>query len=363
MVTVNGLENLGYTPEVAQEAEPYISEGYIIARVTQELRQRYLIRTEALEVSAEVSGRMMHRANTRSDFPVVGDWVAVTLHDNNSHAIIHHILPRKTILQRRSPGKRIEQHIIATNIDAVFILLPLNQEWTRGTLERYLILVRQSGAQPYVLLSKRDLCTEEKANEIIKLVESVVNSSELILSYSLYCPEDIAHISSLLRPGVTFCLLGPSGAGKSSLINALVGKEILATGEVRSYDAKGRHVTTIRQLVVLEAGGILIDTPGLRELGLWEIEDGLIETFDDIVTIAEGCRFRDCTHTHEPDCAVRKAVEEGELSSERYQNYIRYQKELLELSSAIDPGKRKKQRELEKKRIAEEKSKYHRRNK
>lgn len=348
------LEDLGFTPELAEAGTQYVAEGTTLARVTQMVKQRYLIRTVECEVPAEVSGKFMYTARSREDYPVVGDWVAVTLHDQNTHAVIHHVLPRRTVLQRRAPGKRIENQIIATNIDAVFILFPLNQSWTTRALERYLILVRQSGATPYVFLSKRDLCTDEEVNKIVSQVQSIVGEN-IVYAYSLLNPEDIKYIGSFIHRGTTFCLIGPSGAGKSSLINALVGKEILPTGEVRDYDAKGRHVTTWRQLVLLEKGGILIDTPGMREVGLWQTEEGLSETFDDIVEIASECKFRDCTHTHEPNCAVRRAVEEQRLSEERYQSYIHYQQELQELATHLNPKQLKEQREFEQRRNREEK--------
>ncbi|MCX7983935.1 MAG: ribosome small subunit-dependent GTPase A [Bacteroidetes bacterium] len=348
------LEDLGYTEEVAKCAEPYHAGGYTIARVTQMVKQRYLVRTEALEIPAEVSGRFMFTSRTREEYPVVGDWVAVTLHDQDTHAVIHHVLPRRTVLQRRAPGKRIENQIIATNVDAVFIIFPLNQSWTPHALERYLILVRQSGAQPYVFLSKRDVCTDDHVRDVLGRI-STVCANETVSAYSLYDAADIHYIASFIHRGTTFCLIGPSGAGKSSLINALVGKEVLPTGEVREYDAKGRHITTKRQLVVLEKGGVLIDTPGMREVGLWQAEDGLWETFDDILEIGTACKFRDCTHTHEPQCAVRKAVEEKILAEDRYNSYIRYYQELHELATHLNPKELKERRELEQRRSKQEK--------
>lgn len=349
------LEDLGYTRALETEAKGFLEEGYTLARVTSELKLRYLVRTETAELPATVAGKIMYHAQSRMDYPAVGDWVAVRLLDNNSHAVIHNILPRRTILQRRAPGKRVENQIIATNIDAVFIVFPLNQPWTPRALERYLITVRQSGARPIVLLSKRDQVSDETVKSILDAIRPVCNN-ETILPYSLFNQEEIAAIASNIQRGVTFCLLGPSGAGKSSLINALVGQEVLPTGDVRPYDAKGRHVTTQRQLVLLETGGILIDTPGLREVGLWDAYNGLEETFADIFEVANDCHFRNCTHTHEPKCAVRAAVERGDISNERYTSFIHYQEELRDVQANLDPKRAKEQREQQKKKFRHQNS-------
>ena len=320
------LEELGYNPFVAQHMHDFTEQGFNIARITEEYRGRYTIRNEQFEIPAEVAGRLMYRAETRLDYPAVGDWVAVTTYDGNTHAIIQKILPRRTILVRKAPGKSAESQIIATNMDCVFILQALDREFNPRKLERYLIIVRESGVVPIILLSKRDLCPAE----IIPLIvdeAKIVASNVPVIAYSIYENDDIAHIASFIKLGLTFCLIGPSGVGKSSLINRLVGKELLVTGETRIYDAKGRHITAMRQLIVLEHGGILIDTPGMRELGLWDVSTSLDETFNDIEELAVGCFFRDCTHTHEPHCAVRKAIEDGELEEERLENYIRLQRE------------------------------------
>ncbi len=350
-----GLEILGYNSQLATYAQEGIIKGFCPARVTQELKQRYLVRTEKAEIPAVVAGRIMHKATSREDYPVVGDWVLVSLYDDQTHAVIHEILPRKTILQRKAPGKRLENQPIAANVDAVFIIFPLNQDWTTRAVERYLILVKQSDAIPYIFLSKKDLCADDRLHEIIQSLKPICSDIELY-AYSLFNSNDIAHIASVIKSGTTFCLLGPSGAGKSSLINALVGKEILATGEVREYDAKGRHVTTSRQLIVLEKGGILIDTPGMREIGLWQMEEGLYETFDDIMNLSQECHFRDCTHTHEPGCAVCLALEEGRLSQERYNSFIQYQREINDIEKHLNPKELKELREQKKKKLKQEKN-------
>lgn len=306
------LENLGYNPFIEQHARQFTAQGLVIARITEEHRGHYIIRNDQFEIPAEVAGRLMYHAEARIDYPAIGDWVAVTTYDENTHAVIQAIVTRRTILTRKTPTKRVESQVIAANIDYVFTLQTLDREFNPRKLERYLVVARGSEAAPIVLLSKKDLCPSEIIRPILDEAKTLV-SNVPVVAYSIFDDEDIARIASFIKPGLTFCLIGPSGVGKSSLINKLVGRQVLVSGETRQYDAKGRHLTTTRQLNVLEHGGILIYMPGMRELGLWDVSASLDETFDDIKEFSTGCFFRNCTHTHEPHCAVKKAVEEGEL--------------------------------------------------
>jgi ribosome biogenesis GTPase len=342
------LEELGCTPEILQQAEKHMSEGFSLARVIEEHRQSYAIRNEQLEMTARIAGRIMYRAHSRNDYPAVGDWVLASVHDTEKQAVIHEILPRTTLLERKAPGKRTENQIIAANIDYVFIVFPLDRTFTPGKLERALVLVRESGAQAVAALSKRDLCSPEALPDILKESQAICGQVPLI-AYSILDAESLRTMAALIRPQKTYCLIGPSGSGKSTLINILVGSEILPTGDVRAFDAKGRHTTSMRQLLVRKGGGIFIDTPGIREIGLWQTDSGLQETFDDIEALAQNCRFRDCTHTHEPQCAVRRAVEEGSLPTDRHERYIEFRKELHLLDSKIVQGKAKKTSEKERK--------------
>jgi ribosome biogenesis GTPase len=335
------LEELGCTPEILRHAEKHIKKGFSLARVVEEHRQRYSIQNERFEMTARIAGRMMYRAASRNDYPAVGDWVLASGYENREQAVIQYILPRTTLLERKAPGKRTENQIIATNIDEVFIVLPLDQTFNPGKLERALVLVRESGALPVVALSKIDLCPPEKLPSILTEAQTACGRIPLI-AYCAFDAGSLRDLCLLIRPKKTYCLIGPSGSGKSTLINILIGSEILPTGEVRSFDAKGRHTTSARQLLVRAAGGIFIDTPGIREIGLWETGSGLQETFDDIDQLAQECRFRDCTHNHEPLCAVRRAVEEGSLSPGRHEHYLHLQKELHRLDSKIVQGRGKK---------------------
>jgi ribosome biogenesis GTPase len=338
------LAPLGYSKLFEHHAAPFVAQGMTIARVSEEHRTSYTIRTERLEISAEVTGKLMFTAEGRSDYPAVGDWVAATLYDNDEHAIIHAVLPRTSVLLRKAIGKRLEEQIIAANTDFVFAVQAMDQTFNPRRLERLLVLARESGAEPIALLSKKDICLPEYLDSILTASCEIAGDSTVI-SYAINSDDDIAAIRAFIQPGRTFCLIGPSGSGKSTLINRLAEREILATGEVREYNAKGRHTTTRRELVLLEQGGVLIDTPGLRELGLWDSSAGLEETFDDIIDLAAECHFVDCTHTHEPDCAVKKAIEEGILEEARYDGYVKLLKEqhALEARMTLQGALKKKQ--------------------
>jgi ribosome biogenesis GTPase len=326
------LAPLGYSKLFEQHAAPFVAQGMIIARVSEEHRTSYTIRTERLEISAEVAGKLMFTAESRSDYPAVGDWVAAMLHDDDEHAIIHAILPRTSVLLRKGIGKRLEEQIIAANTDFVFAVQAMDQTFNPRRLERLLVLARESGAEPIALLSKKDLCPTGLVEGIVASSRDVAGDATVI-SYAIDSDDDIEAIRAFIHPGRTFCFIGPSGSGKSTLINRLAGREILVTGEVREYDAKGRHTTTRRELIVLEQGGILIDTPGMRELGLWNASEGIDGSFDDILDIASECHFIDCTHTHEPGCAVKKAIDDGNLDESRYEGYVKLQQEQLALEA------------------------------
>jgi ribosome biogenesis GTPase len=320
------LEHLGYDSFVAQHATAILEKGWALARVTQEHRGSYNIRTDMVELPAEVAGRMMFQAASRIDYPAIGDWVVVELYNDNRRAVIRSVLPRRTTLVRKAIGKNTEQQIIATNVDIVFIVQALDQNFNLSRIERYLVVARESGATPILVCSKKDCCSADFVEQIKKETQTLANGMSVVL-YDIHNAEEIASIGAFIHIGQTCCFIGPSGAGKTTLINKLVGHEVLATGEVREFDAKGRHTTTARQLIVMEHGGMLIDTPGIRELGVWSSATGIDETFDDIQELASQCRFRDCTHTHEPHCAVQQAIENKTLSAERFDSFLKLQHE------------------------------------
>jgi ribosome biogenesis GTPase len=346
------LEQLGYDSFVAQHAKTILEKGWALARVTQEHRGSYCIRTEIVELPAEVAGRMMFQAASRIDYPAVGDWVGVELYNNNRRAVIRSVLPRRTTLVRKAIGRNTEQQIIATNVDIVFIVQALDQNFNFSRVERYLVVARESGAMPILLFSKKDRCAANLVEQIQQQTQTLASGTPVI-PYDIHNAEEIALIAAFIHIGKTCCFIGPSGAGKSTLINQLVGHEILATGEVREFDAKGRHTTTARQLIAMERGGMLVDTPGIRELGVWSSATGMDETFDDIQELASQCLFRDCTHTHEPHCAVQKALEIQTLSAERLDSFLKLQRETNHVEAKKNRATAGEKKERDKKRSKE----------
>ena len=315
------LRQYGLTSQLEQEASVY--EDLFLARVVEQHHNLYKVVSENSEMLAAVSGKLTYLCHDPADFPAVGDWVMVDQTDGRAgHAVIHHVLRRKSAFGRKVAGTNCAAQIIATNIDVVFICMSLNADFNLRRLERYLAIAWDSMAKPVIVLTKADLCCDlpEKLAEIATVcvgTDVVVCSNMDNTGY-----EDIlGHIAD----GRTVAFIGSSGVGKSTLINRLMGSPILATNELRK-DEKGRHTTTHRQLLLLPRGGIVIDTPGMREL---QLESGnLARSFEDIAELASHCRYRDCSHGVEPDCAVRAAIETGELSQERFESYQKLQKEL-----------------------------------
>jgi ribosome biogenesis GTPase len=320
------LEDLGLNDWFKQKYKESLPLEHSLARITAVNKDNYLIRNEKAEIPAEVTGKLMYGAESNLDLPAVGDWVYVQYFNDATLAIIHKILPRKSLLKRKVAGKIIEYQLIASNIDIAFIVQSTDFDFNLRRLERYLIMANESHIKPVILLSKSDLISAEDLEQEINEIKRM-NPDYEIIAFSNKTGEGLEKIQKILKHGQTYCLLGSSGVGKTTLLNRLIGKNIFATHDVRDKDGKGRHVTARRQLIILEQGGLIIDTPGMRELGNIEVETGLNVTFKDIFNLAQNCHFKDCTHITEPGCSVINAVKNGELSKKRYQNYLKIRKE------------------------------------
>ncbi len=319
------LENLGYTKEIENYRIENNLLSFGIGRVIAEHKERYIVKTSNGEFDAEILGNLRFSATKRSDFPAVGDWVATIEYDKEK-VLIHTVLPRKTSIERTAVGKFGETQIIATNIDYAFIVQAVDRDFSINRMERYLTICNTSGVIPIILLTKVDLIDQSTLNEIIKKVEHRVKYNQII-AISNYSQQGIDKVKAIIENGKTYCLLGSSGVGKSSLINSLMGQEIMRTDTISDSTNRGKHVTTHRELIMLENGGIIIDNPGMREVGIADSVNGLELTFDDILKYAQHCKYADCRHTHEVGCAVIQAVENGEIDKASYENYLKMERE------------------------------------
>lgn len=321
----NKIEALGFDKQFHAIEADKLSE-FVIARVTSVHKNRFTISNGQNEVFAEMSGKLFSNINSVFDYPVVGDWVMVNFHNSDTFAVIHSILPRKSLLRRKMPGRKIDFQLIAANIDTTFIIQALDADFNIRRLERYLVMINEEHIHSVVLLSKNDLISPEEVQKKSAEIHNIFPNIQAE-SFNNKTAEGLKIVHDLLVAKKTYCLLGSSGVGKTTLINELIGRQTFKTKEVREKDGKGKHATTSRQLIKLKCGAIVIDTPGMRELGNFLIDEGLDETFSDIKTMSEKCKFNDCTHSHEKGCAVLAAIEEGALSEKRYQNYLKMNKE------------------------------------
>ncbi len=325
------LAALGWDDERRQQIEES-HPGLEPARVAIEHKGSYVVFTTSGEMPAEVTGRMLHDARSRAELPAVGDWVAVSVLEHERRAVIQAVLPRRSKFSRKVAGFEVEEQVLAANIDTAFVVSSLDGDLNVRRIERYLTLAWQSGCMPVVVLTKSDLC-----EDITAAIEDVTAIAPGVDVHAVSATEAVGlePLATFLGPGLTVALLGSSGVGKSTLLNRLAGDELMITKGIR-WDGKGRHTTTHRQLFRVPQGGALIDTPGLRELQLWDAEDGLASTFEDIAALASGCRFTDCSHDHEPGCAVLTALDSGELGPERIASYRKQQRELAALARKKD---------------------------
>lgn len=306
----------------ASEAQEIVT-GLSIGRIIATSHQQYTIVSERGQFRAQLAGRLLNLATEPEDYPTVGDWVQVRLPDNQTDtATIERLNERATVFLRKAAGRRSEAQLVAANIDWLFLCMALDANFNVRRLERYLAVAAASGAQSAVVLTKADKTTE--LAEQLAAVAEVSGDTDVIVCDATR-DEGMNELISFMQPRLTYAFLGSSGVGKTTLINHLLGTSTLVTNEVRENDAHGRHTTTARQLIKLPNGSLVIDTPGMRELGL--LDANIDTTFGDITELAKGCRFSDCTHQHEPGCAVRQAVADGELSEERLASYLQLQAE------------------------------------
>ncbi len=327
------LNELGWDDYFSERFEALSQSDFLPARVLMGKAHTYSISAATGELSAKVSGRLAHDAEGKQDFPAVGDWVAIKTREAEQKAVIHAILPRKSAFIRKEAGKKTEAQVIAANIDTIFLVCGLDGDLNPGRIERYLTVAWESGANPVVLLNKTDICVD--VANATKAIESLAPGIP-VLPVSAIENVGIDGLQTYIRSGETVAFLGSSGVGKSSLVNVLLGTEKQLVRKVREDDSRGRHTTTHGELFLLPKGGILIDTPGLRELQLWNDDKGLSRAFDDIEELSNGCRFKNCQHDTEPDCAVRQGLDDGVITNRRWQSYLKLKKELSYVASRQD---------------------------
>ena len=328
------LAELGWDDARAREFAAWAGQpGIEPARVAIEFNHIFRVLGEHDDLDVTTSGRLKHQVGSRSGLPAVGDWVVVRRRPGGTSGDIVAVLPRRSWFSRKTAGEVTDEQVVAANVDVVFVVMGLDGDYNLRRLERYLLLARESGARPVVLLTKADLATSRETvlDEVVRVAPGVP-----VHAISPRLASQLPEVQQYLRPGLTAALLGSSGVGKSTIINKLAGDALQRTREVRASDSRGRHTTTHRELVVLPDGGLIIDTPGMWELQLWDVGEAVKETFDEIEALASECRFSDCRHRDEPRCAVKAAVEAGTIGADRLQSYHKLQEELDVLARRQD---------------------------
>lgn len=337
------LHDYGYNEKLEKFRFENNLIDFEIGRVAAEHKERYITKTVGGEYNAEITGNLRFTAKSREDFPAVGDWVALTTYESD-FAIIHSIFPRFSTIKRQAVGQFGEIQIIATNIDYAFIVQAVDRDFNINRLERYLTICNSSKVSPIIVLSKTDLVNQEFISEILESIKSRINDIPIIaISNETHSGYD--ELKKSIQPGKTYCLLGSSGVGKSTMLNNLSEKTIMKTDAISKSTNKGRHITSHRELTILESGGILIDNPGIREVGIADSASGLEMTFDKILSLSQNCKFKDCTHTIEVGCCVLEAVEAGDVDKSSYENYLKMEREKAHFTSTTQE-RRKKDKEF-----------------
>ena len=327
------LKSYGWSDRLQAQFQAHTDRGLVPGRVTVQQRGLYRLATPDGDLSAELSGKLAHEAG-EGGYPVAGDWVACATRPQEGAATIHAVLPRASVFVRKASGPNVAPQTVAANVDIALLTASLNADLSLRRLERYLAVAWESGAQPVVVLTKADAC--EDVETLVAQVEAIAIGCP-VHAVSAVTGQGLEALAALLGPGQTAVLLGSSGVGKSTLVNALAGQALMATQAIIEEGARGRHTTTHRELILLPSGGLVLDTPGMRELGLWDNEAGVAATFSDIEALAADCRFGDCAHRTEPGCAVRAALEDGTLDPGRWKSFGKLQRELAHLDLKDDP--------------------------
>ena len=347
--TENSLRDLGWCDFFDNAYAEFKDKGFTVGRISIENRDNYRVLTGKGELQGEVTGKFLYGSDEKGQFPKVGDWVILSIIGEEKKALIHEILPRKTFISRKVAGVKIEEQVIATNLDYLFIVHGMDHVINLKKIERYIAMAMSGGCKPALILNKADLVdvNSVELDDVRKMM-----GEHPVLFTSIKSGTGLKDLKKMISSGKTFTFVGPSGVGKSSIINCLINRETLMTREVRSKDAKGRHATTKREMILMPGGGILIDTPGIRELHLWESEVGLEDTFSDIHELAGQCFFTDCRHETEKGCAVIAALEDGTISGQRHNNYLKLLKEQeyldLKKTQQIYNNKKRKWKEINK---------------